>query len=95
MESADPRSRSRGATYSSCSLLRLPLSQTGWPVKSTSPEGARVTVLPVQIRAGYDIKPVMERFDLTTVQYLRILNGTEDELKDDRGRTRRAEGKDG
>jgi O-acetyl-ADP-ribose deacetylase (regulator of RNase III) len=44
-------------------------------------KGARVTVLPVQIRAGYDIKPVMERFDLTTVQYLRILNGTEDELK--------------
>ena len=45
-------------------------------------KGARVTVLPVQIRAGYDIKPVMERFDLTTVQYLRILNGTEDELKE-------------
>ena len=43
-------------------------------------KGARVTVLPVQIRAGYDIKPVMERFDLTTVQYLRVLNGTEDEL---------------
>jgi O-acetyl-ADP-ribose deacetylase (regulator of RNase III) len=43
-------------------------------------KGARVTVLPVQIRAGYDIKPVMERFDLATVQYLRILNGTKDEL---------------
>jgi hypothetical protein len=37
-------------------------------------------VFPVLVRAGYDIKPVMERFDLTTIQYLRVLNGTEVEL---------------
>jgi hypothetical protein len=45
-------------------------------------KGARVTVLPVLIRAGFDIKSAMERFDLTTVQYVKVLGGNEGELKE-------------
>jgi hypothetical protein len=45
-------------------------------------KGARVTVLPVLIRAGFDIKTAMERFDLATIQYVKVLGGTEDELAD-------------
>ena len=44
-------------------------------------KGARVPVLPVLIRSGYDIKSVMERFNLNTVQYVSLLNGNKDELK--------------
>jgi len=58
-------------------------------------KGARVTVLPILIRAGFDIKSAMEliragfdiksameRFDLSTVQYVKVLGGTEVELGD-------------
>jgi O-acetyl-ADP-ribose deacetylase (regulator of RNase III) len=62
-------------------LIAEATAKSNWVAREVDfAKGARVTVLPVQIRAGYDIKPVMERFDLTTVQYLRVLNGTEDEL---------------
>jgi O-acetyl-ADP-ribose deacetylase (regulator of RNase III) len=44
-------------------------------------KGARVPVLPVLIRSGYDIKSVMERFNLNTVQYVSLLNGNKDELE--------------
>jgi len=44
-------------------------------------KGARVTVLPVLIRGGFETKAVMERFDLATVQYVKLLNGGEDELQ--------------
>jgi O-acetyl-ADP-ribose deacetylase (regulator of RNase III) len=63
-------------------LIAEATAKSNWVAREIDfAKGARVTVLPVQIRVGYDIKPVMERFDLATVQYLRILNGTEDELE--------------
>lgn len=45
-------------------------------------KGARVTILPVLTRRDFDIKAALERFDLQTLQYVKLLNGTEAELED-------------
>lgn len=62
-------------------LVAEATAKSNWVAREVDfAKGARVTILPVLIRGGYDVKQVMERFDLTTVQYVRLLNGEEDEL---------------
>lgn len=42
-------------------------------------KGARVTIIPVLIREKFDVKSALETFDLTYVQYVKILRGDEAE----------------
>jgi len=63
-------------------LMAESTAKSNWVAREVDlAKGARVTVLPVLIRGGFDTKAVMERFDLATVQYVKLLNGSEDELQ--------------
>ncbi len=44
-------------------------------------KGARVPIIPVVIREEFDVKAALESFDLTYVQYVKIVRGDEDEYK--------------
>ena len=63
-------------------LVAEATAKSNWVAREVDfAKGARVTILPVLIRGGYDVKQVMERFDLTT------LDGTGPGLKATRQKT--------
>jgi O-acetyl-ADP-ribose deacetylase (regulator of RNase III) len=62
-------------------LIAEATAKSNWVAREVDyAKGARVTILPVLIRSGFDTKQVLDRFDLSTVQYVSLLNGTADEL---------------